>query len=123
MTVESDLFSTLKALVTNRVFPDLAPLNTPRPFIVYSQVGGQAIAYLENTMPDKKHGRFQIDVYADTRAACAAVALQVEMVMTAATAFQARALSAPTSSSHPMAWRSIRMVTSRYCGASRRSHR
>lgn len=101
MTVESSIYDTLKALVANRVYPDLAPLNTVRPFITYSQVGGEALSFLENTLPDKKHGRFQIDVYSDSRAACASVALQVEAVMTAATAFQSRAIGAPVSTYEP----------------------
>ena len=101
MTIEADLFNTLKTLVANRVYPDLAPIGTPRPFITYSQVGGEALAFLENTLPDKKNGRFQIDVYADSRAVCAAVALQVETVMTAAAAFQARAMGAPVSGYEP----------------------
>ena len=101
MTTESDLFNTLKTLVANRVYPDLAPLNTPRPFIVYGQVGGESLAFLNNTLPDKKHGRFQIDVYADSRAACALVALQVETAMAAATVFNARAIGAPTSTYEP----------------------
>ena len=101
MTTESDLYNTLKALVVNRVYPDLAPIGTARPFITYSQVGGEALAFLENTLPDKKNGRFQIDVYADSRAVCSAVALQIEAVMTAAVAFQARAMGAPVSGYEP----------------------
>jgi hypothetical protein len=101
MTVEADIFNTLKALVANRVFPDLAPLNTPRPFITYSQVGGEALAFLSGPLPDKKNGRFQIDVYADSRAACAAVALQVESAMAAAAAFQCTAIGAPVSTYEP----------------------
>ena len=101
MTTESDLFNTLKTLVANRVYPDLAPLNTARPFIVYGQVGGESLAFLNNVLPDKKHGRFQIDVYADSRAACAVVALQVEAAMSAATVFNARAIGAPTSTYEP----------------------
>ena len=101
MTVEASLFSTLKALVANRVYPDLAPIGTDRPFITYSQVGGEAMSFLSGALPDKKHGRVQVDVYADSRAACAAVALQVEAAMAAATVFQARAIGAPVSGYEP----------------------
>lgn len=100
-TVEAAIFDTLKTLVGNRVYPDLAPIGAARPFIVYGQVGGQALSFLEKALPDKKHGRFQIDVYAGSRMACAAVALQVESAMTAATAFQCRALGAPVSTYEP----------------------
>lgn len=101
MTIEADIFNTLKALVANRVYPDLAPIGTARPFIVYSQVGGEALSFLERALPDKKNGRFQLDVFADSRTACAAVALQAEAAMAAATGFQAGAMSAPVSSYEP----------------------
>ena len=101
MTSEADIFTALKTLVADRVYPDLAPIGTARPFIVYAQVGGEALAFLENTLPDKKNGRFQIDVFADSRSACEAVALQVETAMTAAAAFQARAIGAPVSGYEP----------------------
>lgn len=97
MTVEADIYGLLAPLVGNRCFPDFAPLGTVRPFITYEQAGGEALSYLDGSLPDKKHGRFEIGVYADTRAACAALALQVEAVMAAATAFQSTAIHAPIS--------------------------
>lgn len=97
MTVEADINSTLNSLVAGRVFPDFAPLGTVRPFITFEQTGGEALSYLDGSLPDKKHGRFEIGVYADTRSQCAAIALQVESAMAAATAFQSTAIHAPIS--------------------------
>lgn len=97
MTVESDLYGILKGLVSNRCFPDFAPLGTVRPFITFEQAGGEALSFLDGSLPDKKHGRFEIGVYADSRASCAAIALQVEAAMAAATAFQSTAIHAPIS--------------------------
>ena len=97
MTVESQIYEVLKSLVGNRCFPDFAPLGTVRPFITFEQTGGDALSYLNGTLPDTKNGRFEIGVYADSRASCAAIALQVESVMAAATAFQASAIHAPIS--------------------------
>lgn len=97
MTVEADIKSALNSLVAGRVFPDFAPLGTTRPFITFEQMGGEALSYLDGTLPDKKHGRFEIGVYADTRSQCAAIALQVESAMAAATAFQSTAIHAPIS--------------------------
>lgn len=97
MSVESDIFTALKSLVSNRCYPDFAPLGTTRPFITYEQAGGDALSFLDGTLPNKKHGRFEIGVYADTRAACAALALQVETAMAASTAFQSTAIHAPIS--------------------------
>lgn len=96
MTVEAQLQTALAPLAST--WPDFAPYGTARPFICYEQVGGEALAFIDGTLPDKKHGRFSIGVYADTRAQCAALALQVESVLSAATAFQASAIHAPISS-------------------------
>ena len=97
MTVEADIFNTLKGLVGNRCYPDFAPLGTVRPFITYEQAGGDAMHYFDGALPDKKHGRFEVGVYADSRAACAALSLQVEAAMAGAAAFQCTAINAPIS--------------------------
>lgn len=101
MSVESDIYTTLKGLVGNRCFPDFAPLGTVRPFITFEQTGGETVSFLERALPDKKHGRFEVGVFADTRSACAAIAVQVETAMAEATAFQAEAIHAPISDYAP----------------------
>lgn len=98
MTVESDIYNTLKTLVSNRVFPDIAPISTVKPYITYSQIGGEAISYIENTVPDGKIGRFQFNVWADTRASASSVMLGVEAALITATAFAARPIGASSSS-------------------------
>lgn len=97
MTIEADIYTAIKSLVSNRCFPDFAPLSTARPYITYVQIGGEAISYLDNTVPDGKIGRFQINVWGDTRASVSALMLQVEAAMIQATAFSARPVSAPSS--------------------------
>lgn len=94
MTVETDLFDTLKALVSNRCYPDEAPSGVAVPYIVYQQAGGEALVYLENTLPSKKNGRFQVAVWSATRKEAASIALLAEAAMCAATVFQASPLGA-----------------------------
>lgn len=104
MTVEADIYNALKTLVSNRVFPDVAPTSTAKPYITYSQIGGEAWGYMERVVPDKQHGRFQVNVWADTRASASATMLLVENALITATAFQASAVSAPSSDyDHDMA--------------------
>lgn len=95
MTVESDILAALTSLVSARVYPDIAPQKAARPYIVYQQAGGEAVTFLERAVPSKKNGRFQINTWADTRLAAAALAVQIETAMTVATAFQAKPLGAP----------------------------
>ena len=67
MTIEADLFNALKGLVSNRVYPDVAPLGATMPYITYQQVGGDSVSFLEAALPDKRNGRFQINVWSATR--------------------------------------------------------
>ena len=97
MTVEADINTALKGFVSNRCFPDFAPVATVRPYITYVQIGGEALSFLDNTVPSGKFGRFQINVWATTRASASALMLQVEAAMLQASAFQARPVSAPSS--------------------------
>ncbi|HEV2612540.1 MAG TPA: DUF3168 domain-containing protein [Noviherbaspirillum sp.] len=97
MTVESDIFNLLKGLAGNRVYPDRAPADTARPYIVYQQAGGESIAYVENTLPDQENARFQIAVWADTRMAAKALIKQVEAALVTTTMFQTKALGASVS--------------------------
>lgn len=95
MTVEADIYYALKGLVGNRCYPDFAPLATVRPYLTYTQIGGEAVNFVDSTVPSKKNGRFQVNVWGDTRSSVSALMLQVETAMIGATAFQARPLSAP----------------------------
>lgn len=97
MSVESDLFSAVQALVSGRAYPDVAPDHVARPYIVYQQIGGEAPTFLERATPSKKNGRFQLAVWADTRAVAQSISLQVEAALVAATAFEAKPVGASTS--------------------------
>lgn len=95
MTVEADLIAVLDPLVSGRVYKMEAPDGVARPYITYQQVGGQTVSFLERAMPSKKHGRMQINCWADDAATTAALMLAVESAVVLATAFQAEAIGAP----------------------------
>ena len=78
MTIEADLFTTLRALAADRVYPDLAPSGAAAPYIVYQEISGEAPVFLERAVPSKKHGRFQITVWAATRMEASTLILQVD---------------------------------------------
>jgi hypothetical protein len=99
MTVEADIFAALKDLVSNRVYPDEAPIDATTPYIVYQQVGGDAQTFLERALPSKENARFQFSVWSPTRVASKAMIKQVEDAMVAATAFDAKPIGAPVSAS------------------------
>ena len=89
MSIESKIYEVLRALVSDRVFPDYAPFNTERPFITYQQFGGKPLTFLEKALPSKKNGLFQIHVWADTRAQAAQIANAVEVALVQAPTFEA----------------------------------
>jgi len=95
MTIEADILATLTARVSGRVFRVVAPLSTPRPYIVYQQIGGDTIALVDNSVPTKKNGMFQFKFWADDPIAAEALQLLCESDLKAATVFQARELAAP----------------------------
>lgn len=98
MTVEADIFTAIKGLVSNRAYPDLNDSTTiTQPYIVYQQIGGESVSFLERANPSKKNGRYQISCWATTRAAAQALALQVESAMVTASTFDAKPIGAPTS--------------------------
>lgn len=98
MTVEADIFNALKGLVSNRVYPDLndAPTVTT-PYIVYQEISGEVVNFMEAAEASKKNGRFQVACWASTRATSKALALQVETAMVTASAFQAKPIGGQTS--------------------------
>lgn len=78
MTIESDIFDALKGLVSNRCYPDVAPAGVARPYIVWQQVGGAAINFLEASVVGKRNARIQVACWADSRQIVATLARGAE---------------------------------------------
>lgn len=97
MTVEADLFTTLTALTSGRVYPDIAPPDVAAPYIVYQEISGVALTFMEQANPSKQNGRFQIAVWAATRVQASALSLQVESALVLSPLFQAKPLGGRTS--------------------------
>ena len=88
MSIDTALFEALRGLVADRVYPDLAPENPVRPYITYQQTGGDAINFVESTIPSKKNVRMQINVWADKRLQATAMGDAVEDVLRTLIALQ-----------------------------------
>ena len=96
MTIESSIFDTISGLVGGRVFPDVAPLNTDRPFITYQQIGGESIRYADNTA-DSRFPTIQVSVWSRTRMEASTMIQQIEDALCASSAFQASPQGEPIS--------------------------
>lgn len=101
MTFDTALFSTLRGLVNDRVYPDFAPEKMPTPYITYQQVGGEAVNFLTQEDPCKGNARMQVNVWAASRIDASSLALQVEQAMRANTSLQTTVLGAAVSTSEP----------------------
>lgn len=97
MSMESSIFSALSILVAGRVYPDLAPESALRPYIVYQQIGGDAVNFLDVATPNKRNAIVQVAVWADTRLQASAVSVQAEEALRLATALQATVMGATIS--------------------------
>jgi hypothetical protein len=93
MSLESDLYTALKA-VTTKVFPDTAPPGEATPYIVYTQIGGEAPTFLEKAVPDKENALIQIEYWAATRLETKTKIKAIEQALVTATAFQASPVGA-----------------------------
>ena len=94
MSLESDLYAALSPLASARVYPDFAPEGAALPYIVYQQVGGVAVNYLESAMPDKRNARVQVAVWATTRSEANTLARSVESTLVTNTTLRAFVLGA-----------------------------
>lgn len=96
MSLESDIFDALKALVSNRCYPDVAPAGAAKPYIAWQQVGGTATNFLEGTMPSLRNARIQVACWATTRTAAADLARAAEAALVTSTTLRAYVLGAMT---------------------------
>ncbi len=96
MSLESDIIAALEGLVSNRVYPDIAPPGVEAlPRITFQQVGGQAVNFLDNVPAGKKNARIQVNVWGKTRVQVAPLARQVEDTLKSTGALFTTILGAP----------------------------
>jgi len=89
VSFESDFYTALTSLTSGRVYPDIAPLGATRPYIIYQQVGGDAVSFLASATVGKRNARMQVECYADTRITAAALARSVEDALVVSTTIRA----------------------------------
>lgn len=86
MTQDELIFSLLKGLVANRVYPDIAPQEASVPYITHQDVGGESINFMDGAAPGKGNTRLQVNVWAKTRAEAKAISLAAEGILRSAPA-------------------------------------
>lgn len=94
MSLESDLFDVLGALVSNRCYPGVAPASATLPRITYQHVGGASVDTLDVGRSGHRNARIQVNVWASTPAAALALARSAEDALMASATLAAVALGA-----------------------------
>jgi len=95
VSLETSIYTALKGLVSNRVYRDIAPADVDDlPRITFQQVGGEAINFMDPTVPSKKNARVQINCWADRRDTVMTLARDVEDTLRAVTSLAPTVLGA-----------------------------
>lgn len=84
--LEEKLFSILSPLVDSNVYPDTAPEGTPLPYILYQQVGGIPVQFLEGT-GSTVSPRMQITIWSESRLQAAQLQLAAQQLLVGAPLF------------------------------------
>lgn len=82
-TPEEKLVAAVSPLCAGRLFPDFAPLGTPRPYAIWQQVGGTDVVFVDGDTADQLGVRFQIEVWADTRQQASMLMRQIAATLSA----------------------------------------
>lgn len=94
LALESALVAELQT-VCPRVYPMVAPLDTPQPYVTWQHVGGPNWRWVENTAPAERAAWVQINVWAATVAAALQVMQQIEEALCTSAVLVCRALAEP----------------------------
>jgi hypothetical protein len=101
MTLDELIVDTLKGLVANRVFPDLAPPKTAAPFITYTAYGGQAVNFLGGEQSSKRNALVQVTTWGERRLQVSALAAEAEAALRTRLELGTTVLSQPQSLHDP----------------------
>lgn len=101
MTIETEIFTALRGLVSDRVYPDVNDEGTDAPYIVHQRVGGATPTFLERASPSQEGVRLQVTSWATTRIAAVALAKQVQDTLVALTTVAAKPAGDPVSLHDP----------------------
>ena len=101
MSIDTLIAQALGPLVGGRAYPDVAPENPTLPYIVYQQVGGEGLVYLEGTLPDREGCRIQVATWGERRLEVTALAKLAEKALIDALDLQTEPLGGRMSDHEP----------------------
>jgi len=81
MTPEDHIDAALQHLAGGRIFPDVAPANTVKPYVTYQSVGGAPINFITGEKPERQLHRVQVNCWAERRDDASTLGMLVEDAM------------------------------------------
>lgn len=94
MSAETEIFTLLKAICP-RVFPDVAPPETPMPFITYSGIGGPSMRYASGEAMESHYPTIQVNTWSTQRSEALTMIRQAEEAICTATSINAEPQGEP----------------------------
>lgn len=88
MSLESDMYTSLtthaglSALISTRLYPDVAPQNATRPYVVYQRISTRKTQAISGVVVSQL-ARIQFAIYADTALEVLNVAIQIQAALLA----------------------------------------
>lgn len=95
MSFESSLYAVLNAVAPNAVYPDFAPVSTPRPYVTYQYVGGPVLNPVGGESTGRRTVEVQVNVWSSSRLQARSLIRAVEAAMRLAAAFDAEPMTEP----------------------------
>lgn len=96
MGLEEKLTALLSEICPN-TFCDFAPIDTPRPYVTWQQIGGDADTYIDRVVSSKRNAFIQVNVWSDRREEANTMMLQIEAALIEAVQLQAEPMAAMSS--------------------------
>jgi hypothetical protein len=90
LTLETLLADALKTLC-ERTYPDVAPDGTLTPYVVWHELGGQSVQYVEGDLATRRNALVQINVWHENRAVANQLSLDIEAALVAHATLRAEA--------------------------------
>lgn len=95
MSTYVTVIDALRQLADGRIFPLVADPGVETPYIVLQRAGGASMQFLSGELPEKKHRRIQVSVWARSALEAEALAAQVELALCGAPGLQTEVLGEP----------------------------
>lgn len=83
MSPEAQIRNAILSLFSGGVYFDTARLDAGKPVGIISRIGGNPVNFLEATKPSKRHIKYQINVFAESRLQADSIGRQVEDALVA----------------------------------------